>query len=218
MSCFTFAPALTFQTLIIRDLRCGGALWYRMRARRPHSEQQSHNKRALSGVWEEENVERQDRSPLHGRSLRGFVIGLVAVLTIGIVVLNLRGATRAGRADPNNARQVALGQEVYAVRCAGCHGANLEGQPNWKDGSLNGPRSAPPHDATGHTWHHADKLLFDIIQRGGQASSPPEYQNTMPAFGGILSDDEIWAVLAYLKRSWPPDIRAAQEQVNQQAR
>ena len=163
-------------------------------------------------------MEGHDRSPLYGRSLRGFVIGLVAVLAIGLVILNLRGVARTGRADPNNARQVALGQEVYAVRCAGCHGAGLEGQPNWKEGPLNGPRPAPPHDASGHTWHHPDALLFDIIKRGGQASSSPEYHNAMPAFGSVLSDDEIWAVLTYLKSSWPPDIRAAQEQVNQQAR
>ena len=163
-------------------------------------------------------MEGHDRSAPYGRSLRGFVIGFVAVLAVGLVLLNLRGATRTGRANPNDPGQVALGQQTYAVRCATCHGANLEGQPNWKDGPLNGPRPAPPHDATGHTWHHADTLLFDIIKRGGQASSSPEYQNAMPAFGGILSDDEIWAVLAYLKRSWPPDIQAAQEQVNQQAR
>ena len=40
----------------------------------------------------------------------------------------------------------------------------------------------------------------------------------MPAFGGVLSDDEIWAALAYIKSTWPPDIQATQEQVNQQAR
>ena len=32
----------------------------------------------------------------------------------------------------------------------------------------------------------------------------------MPAFGGALSDDEIWAVLAYIKSSWPREIRKAQ--------
>jgi mono/diheme cytochrome c family protein len=172
-------------------------------------------------IWrlsEEDIVEGHNRGVLGGRSLRGFAIGFVAVVVVGLVVLNLRGATKTERANLNDARQVALGQLVYSVRCASCHGANLEGQPNWQEGPLNGPRPAPPHDATGHTWHHSDALLFDIIKRGGLASSLPEYQNAMPAFGGVLSDDEIWAVLAYIKSSWPPDIRAAQEQVNQQGR
>ena len=155
---------------------------------------------------------------IQGRGLRGFVIGFVAIVAIGLVLLNLpRGGTRQ-RADAGNAQQVALGRQLYSAQCAQCHGANLEGQPNWKEGPLNGPRPAPPHDATGHTWHHADTLLFDIIKRGGQASSTADYQNNMPAFGGALSDDEIWAVLAYIKSTWPADIQAAQEQANQQAR
>lgn len=151
-----------------------------------------------------------------GRGMRIFVASLFAALVVGFVALSLRGAARTGRADPNDVRQVALGQQLYAARCASCHGVNLEGQPNWKEGPLNGPRPAPPHDVNGHTWHHADVLLFDIVKRGGQAAVPSDYQSGMPPFGGALSDDEIWAVLAYIKSRWPADIRAAQEQVNQQ--
>jgi mono/diheme cytochrome c family protein len=33
----------------------------------------------------------------------------------------------------------------------------------------------------------------------------------MPAFGEALSDDEIWAALAYIKSTWPPETLAAQE-------
>ncbi|MCI0529930.1 MAG: ABC transporter substrate-binding protein [Nitrospira sp.] len=41
--------------------------------------------------------------------------------------------TQLLRADPENADQVALGKSLYAQHCANnCHGANLEGQPNWK--------------------------------------------------------------------------------------
>ncbi len=40
----------------------------------------------------------------------------------------------------------------------------------------------------------------------------------MPGFPGSLSDRQIWAVLAYIKSTWPADIRAVQEQVNRQAR
>ena len=141
---------------------------------------------------------------------------------IGLVALNMRdrsgtAGAPAGTADPANAQQVALGRQVYDQQCASCHGANLEGQQNWQAELPAGGRPAPPHDASGHTWHHADLVLFDITKRGGQASSPAGYKNNMPAFGGALSDAEIWASLAYIKSQWPPEIRAAQEQVNQQA-
>jgi mono/diheme cytochrome c family protein len=153
------------------------------------------------------------------RSLRGFVIAFVAIVALGLVVLNTmrRSDTISTRADPANQQQIALGQQVYATQCASCHGAKLEGQPNWKEELPSGGRPAPPHDASGHTWHHPDTLLFDIISRGAKAFAQPPQQYNMPAFSGILSDSEIWAVIAYLKSTWPPDIQAAQEQVNQQA-
>ena len=39
----------------------------------------------------------------------------------------------------------------------------------------------------------------------------------MPGFGNALSDAEIWAVLAFIKSSWPPEIRARQDAINRQA-
>jgi mono/diheme cytochrome c family protein len=148
--------------------------------------------------------------------LRPFVIAFVAVLAIGLVLLNLPRGANTRRADASNLELVALGQQVYRSQCASCHGGNLEGQPNWQRELASGGRPAPPHDASGHTWHHPDPLLFDIVKRGGQASSPVNYKNNMPGFASILSDQEIWAVLAYIKSTWPADIRAAQEQVNAQ--
>ncbi len=152
--------------------------------------------------------------------MRGFVVGFGVILVVGVIALAvLRGgpASTASRADPTNAQLVAQGRIVYGQRCASCHGANLEGQPNWKDELPEGGRPAPPHDETGHTWHHADALLFEIVEQGPAASPLPGYVYRMPAFGDTLSDDEIWAVLAYIKSRWPPDIQTAQEEVNRQA-
>jgi mono/diheme cytochrome c family protein len=144
------------------------------------------------------------------------VIGGIALLMIGLVALNVRGSTRTATADPSNAEQVTLGRQVYAANCASCHGANLEGQPNWQQDLPTGGRPAPPHDATGHTWHHDDQSLFTTVKYGGQATSPQGYQSNMPAFGDSLSDNEIWATLAFIKSSWPPDIQAAQQQAGHQ--
>lgn len=147
--------------------------------------------------------------------LRGLLIGAGLVLVVG---LGLLAASRDTPGDAGDAEQIAVGREVYATYCASCHGANLEGEPNWKQPLPAGGMPAPPHDATGHTWHHADALLFQIIKEGGQSISPPGYVNRMPAFGAQLSDEEIWAVLAYIKSTWPEEIRLVQEDMTRRSR
>lgn len=135
---------------------------------------------------------------------------------IGLVALNVRGSARTATADPSNAEQVALGRQVYAANCASCHGTNLEGQPNWQQDLPTGGRPAPPHDVTGHTWHHDDQSLFTTVKYGGQATSPEGYRSNMPALDNRLSDNEIWAALAFIKSTWPPDVQAAQRQAAHQ--
>ena len=106
------------------------------------------------------------------------------------------------RADPRDARKVALGEKVYAANCASCHGAKLEGQPDWRRRLASGRMPAPPHDESGHTWHHPDEVLFGITKYGVARYAPPGYESDMPAFAGKLSDDDIWAALAYIKGHW----------------
>ncbi len=118
-------------------------------------------------------------------------------------------------ADPDNSPQVARGISVYAQYCMACHGVRLEGQPNWQGKLPSGRMPAPPHDASGHTWHHPDAILFGMTKYGlvPGKHAPPSYQSNMPAFGGMLTDEQIWAVLAYIKSSWPPDIRETQREM-----
>ncbi len=102
---------------------------------------------------------------------------------------------------------LARGAQLYARHCASCHGANLEGQPDWRVRLPNGRLPAPPHDASGHTWHHPDDVLFGIVKRGlVPPYAPPGYPSDMPAFGGTLSDDDIRAVLAFIESRWPPEV------------
>ncbi len=110
---------------------------------------------------------------------------------------------------------VQAGEVVYQANCAACHGKYLEGQPNWRQRDANGYLPAPPHDAEGHTWHHADDLLFEITKYGpGAVIGDKNYKTLMPAYQGLLSDDEIIAVLSFIKNTWPEEERAWQEQVN----
>ena len=104
---------------------------------------------------------------------------------------------------------VALGAAVYETNCASCHGANLEGQPDWRVSDEDGRLPAPPHDETGHTWHHDGDTLFQLTKYGvGALINDPDYASNMPVYDGVLSDDEIIAVLSYIKSTWPDDIRA----------
>ncbi len=105
--------------------------------------------------------------------------------------------------------QIAAGQAIYSEHCASCHGANLEGQPDWQTRLPNGRMPAPPHDVTGHTWHHSDDQLFTIVKKGVSAIVP-DYESDMPAFEGKLTDDEIRAVLEFIKSTWPEREREVQ--------
>ncbi|MFN4284275.1 MAG: c-type cytochrome [Alphaproteobacteria bacterium] len=119
--------------------------------------------------------------------------------------------TPARGANAADSRQVARGEIVYRDYCAACHGANLEGQPAWRTRKPDGRLPAPPHDATGHTWHHSDAQLFALTKQGVVPPLAPEgYESDMPGFAASLSDAEIWAVLAYIKSRWPADIQARQ--------
>lgn len=106
------------------------------------------------------------------------------------------------------------GRTLYLDNCAACHGVELEGQPDWMARLSNGRLPAPPHDETGHTWHHSDAQLFRIVKEG-LASIAPGYETDMPAFGATMTDTEITAVLDYIKSTWPDRVRESQAQRSQ---
>ena len=148
------------------------------------------------------------------------VLGGVAALWLGITLP--KRLERAGPppppSDPAEARRFELGKTLYAEHCATCHGAKLEGAPDWRRPRPDGSYPAPPHDGSGHTWHHPDAQLFRIIERGGQATAPRGFPSRMPAFGEKLTNEEIRAVLFYIKRHWSEEQRAAQQARSRQSR
>ena len=117
-------------------------------------------------------------------------------------------------ADADNAALVATGRVVYRRFCANCHGHRLEGQALWQLRDQFFHRRAPAHDETGHTWQHSDEELFQVTSSGRPVGMPQQATSYMPAFAVILSDQEILAVLAYIKARWSIGIRAAQASLN----
>ncbi|MER1941859.1 cytochrome c [Castellaniella sp. FW104-16D08] len=150
------------------------------------------------------------------------IIGVFGILALGTGLFMYGSSTSSKPAyiDPSDQALVTLGRQIYANNCAACHGAQLKGQANWRIRQANGRLPAPPHDKTGHTWHHPDTVLIDIIKNGlvPGKTAPPGYVSDMPAYGNSLSDPDIAAVLAYIKSSWPPKALIAQKEITLQPR
>ena len=113
--------------------------------------------------------------------------------------------------------QITVGRIIYERNCASCHGKNLEGQPDWQKPLSTGRLPSPPHDKTGHSWHHPDVMLTGITKRGIVPYVTPDYQSDMPAFEGKLSDEEIGNLWDYIKSTWPERERNYQEQMTRQS-
>lgn len=126
-------------------------------------------------------------------------------------------ATASFRLKPGDTALVEEGRSVYAQNCMSCHGLRLQGEPNWRERKANGRLPAPPHDPTGHTWHHPDEQLFALTKYGPARMIGDGYESDMPGYEGILSDREIMAVLSFIKSTWPPEIRQRHDMINREA-
>ncbi len=148
----------------------------------------------------------------------------VAILLLGGAVF---GAVVWSGTEKDAAATVALrpdapdvvraGRQVYLEHCASCHGKKLEGQPNWRQRLANGRLPAPPHDQSGHTWHHPDTQLFRITKYGPAKLAGGDYQSDMPGYAGTLADGEIIAVLSFIKSTWSSAIRERHDAINGRA-
>ena len=156
--------------------------------------------------------------------LRGrwpLALGAAALVVLIAVVLMDGGAVSGAkhRLRPGDGDLIARGERIYRSHCAACHGANLQGQPNWRQRGADGRLPAPPHDASGHTWHHPDDVLFNMTKYGvAQLAKLKDYDTAMPVYDGVLSDEEIVAVLSWIKSQWPAEVRERHDQMNQQRR
>ena len=135
------------------------------------------------------------------------------------LILVLLSFASTAVADHNwDQRDIVAGQSLYADNCASCHGANLEGQPNWHSPDADGVLPAPPHDGTGHTWHHDDELLFEYTRLGGiaalEAMGVSGFNSGMPVFNEKLTGDEMWDILAYIRSTWSERERDVQASRN----
>ncbi len=146
------------------------------------------------------------------------LIAAFAVLLLGggafYLFLSRQEDDANGLLRPDDPVLVSMGRDIYAADCAGCHGANGEGQRGWEKASIENPL-APPHDGTGHTWEHPDTALFELTKTGlSTVACRTLDSGSMPKFEETLSDEQIVAVLSYIKSRWPEHIRQQNAAIN----
>ena len=121
---------------------------------------------------------------------------------------SLRRAARplASTPAPTGDAQLALGASVYASACASCHDL---GRMQSSNGALRLPLAVALYDAD-------PRSLLRIVREG----VIPEEGSTgrwMPAFGSALTDEQLTALAAYLRRTaaelppWPELAKAVKE-------
>ena len=137
-----------------------------------------------------------------------------SILLVWFFYTNYMNKDNEIRLMPNDLSLITLGQNIYSENCASCHGVDLEGQENWQKRDDEGYLPAPPHDETGHTWHHPDEYLFLMTKYGIEKIIGKKYLNKMPAYKDILTDKEIIAVLSFIKSKWPNQIQEIHNNIN----
>ena len=145
--------------------------------------------------------------------MRYVVVIFTAIAVVGGAFFWSGSETSTASATARSEVDIVAGEQIYVEYCAACHGANLEGQEDWRSPGEDGRLPAPPHDETGHTWHHPDSLLFDYTKLGGAAllaQQGVQLDSGMPGFAEQLTDAEIHDVLAYIKSTWPERIKKIQ--------
>lgn len=146
---------------------------------------------------------------------RRAALALIATFGVSAYAIAQTSPTTSGNLFPYDVPDaVANGEVLYAENCASCHGANLEGQSDWRTPNANGRMPAPPHDRTGHTWHHPDIQLFQIVKFGTAALVGNGYESDMAGYQDSLSDRQIVEVMAFIKSTWPDDIISRHDAMN----
>jgi mono/diheme cytochrome c family protein len=123
-----------------------------------------------------------------------------------------RNANNTASADPPDQAVMKSGAQIYADECSGCHAPNGKGTPALFP-SLNGSTVVQQTDPT---------TLLHVVLRGAlsvgtkQAPTAP----AMPEFGWILNNEEIAAVVTYIRNAWgnsAPPVTASDVEKTRQA-
>lgn len=126
-------------------------------------------------------------------------------ITVDGETIRLTGLENPLRSRGDMADHLATGRSVYVANCMPCHGDRLDGAGHFAHGF-----NPLPADFTsnGTIAQLTESYVFWRIAKGGPGL-PVEgtpWNSAMPAWEGILSQDEMWAVVLYLydQTGWTP--------------
>jgi mono/diheme cytochrome c family protein len=115
---------------------------------------------------------------------------------------NAHGLPIVKNPDTGDAAAIAAGKDLFVAKaCSGCHGAG------------GGGGMCPP--VINDTWVYGsdDTTLFNLIKLGSSGLQAKGYARVghekvvgdMPAFAGVVSDEEAWKLLAYIRSKYAGD-------------
>lgn len=132
-----------------------------------------------------------------------FVIFTILVLSTVLLAACSSGSTTttlpeppaeyAGKTNPlaNSADAAAAGATLFAERCSSCHGPEAGG-----DGPAAASLDPKPTNLKAAVPDLKDDFIFWRIMDGG-AMDP--FNSSMPAHKGILTEDQVWQLVTYLR-------------------
>ena len=121
---------------------------------------------------------------------RSFLTLALALAAVGLFAGGLAWLLDTPRARPGAGRA----ERIYQGLCATCHGA--DGRGSWRAALF----LLRPGDLAEGARRDSEQYLFDIITSGGAPIGRPG----MPAFGSQLSEDDIRALVTYVKSLGAP--------------
>ena len=148
---------------------------------------------------------------------------LLSLLVFPLLLAGCERLEEAGAVEPLTASQapprvydtavLERGRNLYAQHCAACHGADAEGDPQWRERRPDGRFRPPPLNGSGHAWHHPWRQLHQIVKHGRDPR-----QSDMPGWGDRLSDADIDAILSWLQSLWPEPAYQGWYRIDQKSR
>ena len=101
---------------------------------------------------------------------------------------------------PATPASIAAGKALYDATCAACHGDRAQGAVKAKlsISIIEEQGARQPPDLTDDQWDHGstDGEIYAVTKRGVPSTM-------MPGFDGVISDDDTWSIVNYLRTLLP---------------
>jgi menaquinol-cytochrome c reductase cytochrome b/c subunit len=154
-----------------------------------------------------------DRNPYRHWSKRWLANSVMSLIVVGMVALTIVAAVTTPPQEESAplaatlTDQISAGQDLYSIQCVECHGADGEGGEIKGVEGLEGVVLRPINDQD-VMYAFTDQTLYNIINLGQPIAGMPPFGK---AYGGELSQDEINAIVTFMRYTWDDRAELPQE-------